>query len=97
MSTNSGINTIGAMSREDILKNYKVGADGRIRSPGKFEGEMLYVPYFWECYLNGCADGDNGRRIWFSVMACDRKQFPELAKRRSVGLVEDDSGFVREA
>jgi hypothetical protein len=51
------------MTRVDIEMDYKV-VNGRIRNPGKFEGEMLYVPYFWEAYLNGCADSDNrGTRL----------------------------------
>lgn len=44
------------MNREEILKDYTVNAQGVITSPGKFEGEMLYAPYFYDMLLNG--DGD---------------------------------------
>lgn len=70
---------------------------GRITTPGKFEGEMIYVPYFWEAYLDGMADRDDGRVIGFDIEASDRELFPELPKRRrTVRLMADDQGFVRE-
>lgn len=70
--------------------------NGRITSPGKFEGEQSYVPYFWEAYLNGCADRDDGRVLGFDVTAEDKALFPALKKRRTVRLIEDSQGFVRE-
>jgi hypothetical protein len=37
------------MTREHILTLYKVRkSDGLISSPGAFEGEPIYVPYFWD-------------------------------------------------
>jgi hypothetical protein len=41
------------MTRTEILAQYQVGSDGVIRSPGKFEGEMLYVPFYWDIAMNG--------------------------------------------
>jgi len=71
-----------------------------IRSPGKFEGECLYVPYFWGIMLDGGADDedeDEGVPIAiFDVNADDVAQFPELADRETVALWEDDQGFVHE-
>lgn len=32
---------------------FQFDTEGRITSPGKFEGEMIYVPYFWECFVDG--------------------------------------------
>jgi len=57
---------------------------------------MLYVPYFWDCYLNGFADNDDGRILRFTVTTDDRMQFPELKGRRSVKLYQRDDGFVCE-
>ena len=70
--------------------------DGRITSPGKVEGERVYVPYFWEAYLNGCADRDDGKVLGFDITAEDRQAFPELGRKRTVRLIQDDQGFVRE-
>jgi hypothetical protein len=81
------------MTRHEIETEYKTAA-GRIISPGKFEGEMVYVPYFWEAYLNGCADRDDGRVLGFDVTAEDKAMFPELKGRRTVRLMERDDGFV---
>lgn len=67
-----------------------------IFSPGKFEGEARYVPYYWEIYLNGFADADENSVLRFKVTKEGRKLFPELKKRRMVSLVEDNQGFVIE-
>lgn len=67
-----------------------------IRSPGKFEGEARYVPHYWEIYLEGFADSDDGKVLRFKITKEDRELFPELKKRRMVSLVEDDQGFVCE-
>lgn len=68
----------------------------QVSHPGKFEGEAPYVPYFWDAYLNGCADRDDGKILGFDVTAEDRQLFPELAGRHAVRLVETDQGFVQE-
>jgi hypothetical protein len=83
------------MTRQQLEDEYDV-RNGRIRSPGKFEGEMIYVPFYWDVFLNGCADNDDGRRLVFKVTREDKDQFPELRRRRSVVLIEDEQGFVRE-
>lgn len=67
-----------------------------VRGPGQFEGEAVYVPYFWEAYLNGCADRDDGRVLGFDVTAEDREIFPELKGRRTVRLYQREDGFVCE-
>jgi hypothetical protein len=82
------------MTREEIIAQYNVGSDGIIRSPGKFEGEMLYAPYFWDCYLNGCADDDDGEVLTFIIGPDDVAIFPELSDRKSLRLWECDQGFV---
>lgn len=84
------------MKRDEILREYKVSKGGRIESPGKFEGEMLYVPAFWEAGLEGFADSDNGRVFSFRLTADDKREFPELGKKRTLKLAESDQGFVYE-
>lgn len=68
----------------------------RITSPGMFEGECRYVPHFWSIYLDGFADRDNGHVLGFDVTAEDKAQFPELKHRKTVRLIQNDSGFVCE-
>ena len=85
------------MTRQDILNNYDVDKDGAIRSPGKYEREMLYVPFFWE----GSAPPDeySGRDAeisHFRVNKDDRREFPELKGRRAVKLYCTEQGFVTE-
>lgn len=84
------------MTRQEIERDYRVH-DGRIVSSGMFEGEMVYVPYFWEAYLNGMADRDDGHVLGFDLTAEDKAMFPELKGRRTVRLVQRDDGFVCEA
>lgn len=83
--------------RAKILKEFNVDKHGRIESPGIFEGEMLYVPYYWQIYLDGFADRDNGKILGFDISPDDRVEFPELGKRRkTVKLYQRDDGFVCE-
>lgn len=67
-----------------------------ITEPGKFEGEARYVPHFWNAYLSGLTDFDNGKVMGFYVTEADKALFPELKRRRTVKLVEDSQGFVCE-
>jgi hypothetical protein len=67
-----------------------------VQRPGKFEGEAAYVPYFWNVFLEGGADRDDGRILGFDVTAEDKAIFPELKNRRTVKLLETDQGFVCE-
>lgn len=81
------------MTRQEIESQYKV-ENGIIRSPGKFEGEPVYAPYFWEALLDGMADKDDGKSAVFYITQEDKEQFPELKRRRAVRLFQDDNGFV---
>lgn len=80
-------------NRQMIESEYEI-KDGVIKSPGKFEGEPIYAPYFYDAYLNGMADDDDGERLKFDVTAEDREEFPELQNIDLVILWEDGSGFV---
>jgi hypothetical protein len=83
-----------ALTREDIERDYDVDETGLIHSPGKFEGEMLYVPYFWEIFMVGGADEDDGNVLTFGITDDDRKLFPELGTTEKLYLEESDQGFV---
>ena len=83
------------MNRKDIEAKYRI-ENGIIKTLGKFEGEMLYVPYFWDEYLNGMADRDDGKTIGFNLTKEEKTMFPELKGRRTIKLYKRDSGFVCE-
>jgi hypothetical protein len=82
------------MTRQDILNEYKVNAQGIIESPGKFEGEMLYVPFYWNVAMNGFANFDNGKVFGFVIEPEDKVMFPELGETTKLYLEESDQGFV---
>ena len=82
------------MTRTEILRDYNVDSGGVIRSAGKFEGEYVYAPYFWNLFLNGCADEDDGDVLRFDVTEKDRMEFPELTDVDAVTLTECDQGFI---
>lgn len=67
-----------------------------VSHPGKFEGEAVYVPYYWDIYLDGGADRDDGDVLGFDVSPDERVMFPELKGRRTVKLIESNDGFVIE-
>lgn len=90
------------MTRMQILKCYAVDKRGIIRSAGKFEGEMLYAPYFYELAIGDWGEPifhpDDGRdliRMHLSLGSEDYYAFPELDHNTIRVLVyEDDQGFV---
>lgn len=75
---------------------YDVNDGGMIVSPGKFEGQPRYAVWFWEAYLDGRAEIDDGETMSFDVDDSDVKRFPELKEYlgAAVSLREDDQGFV---
>jgi hypothetical protein len=88
------------MTRKEIQDLYTTQrySDGSeyIRSPGKFEGEAIYIPYFWDLFLSGCADEDDGEIIRCEISDEDRKEFPELGDRTHVYFFQREDGFVIE-
>ncbi len=81
------------MTRNDILTQYDVDANGIIRTLGKFEAEMLYAPYFYDAMLNGDGDSVNGVD-YFVLDADDKREFPELADYYGVCMEESEQGFI---
>jgi|TARA_Y100000310_G_scaffold290034_1_gene316896 hypothetical protein len=85
-------------TRDNILDGYDIRA-GIIRSPGKFEGERVYTPYYWGFVLDGGGETiyDNDTAVEkFTVDKTDRELFPELVEDRAetVYIWENDVGFV---
>jgi len=89
---------IAALVRSEFAGH--VSEQGIIRSPGKFEGQPIYVPYYWSLTLEGCADRNSGPGgevgvAGFDVTSKDRELFPEIPRnRRTIWLEEDEQGFV---
>lgn len=83
-------------AREKILAEFSI-SNGRIKNPGKFEGEPIYVPYFWEQYLNGFWDFENSKAVGFHLTKEEKNLFPEIPKRKQViKIKQTDQGFVCE-
>jgi len=80
----------------EAAAGYKLNDQNMIVSPGKFEGEARYVPYFWDLYMQGGASEDDGEHLYFDVEPEDVEAFPELKGRKRVILWTSDSGFVYE-
>jgi hypothetical protein len=74
----------------------------RITQPGKFEGEPIFAPHYWDMALDGCADEDDGEtftfRFSFARTDADapfRKELQEwLGRKRTLKMREDSQGFV---
>ena len=84
------------MKRQEILESYNVGPHGVINSPGKFEADMLYAPYFYDLVMDGVGEEhmDGDRPIsFFKVGPEDRAEFPELEGVYGVACYESDQGF----
>lgn len=65
------------------VKDFDFGPDGRIKNPGKFEGEMLYIPLFWEDSLEGCCDQNNDGSWGMDVSVSDLEHFTTAARYES--------------
>jgi hypothetical protein len=85
------------VERPKLEEQYQT-VGGRITTPGKFEGQRLYVPYYYDNYMNGCADREDGQVLGFDVYPEDRVEFPELEleRRSTVTLWLQDDGSICE-
>ena len=84
------------MNKKEILEKYeiKVNEHGIIVSPGKFEGEMFYVPYFYDQDPDKEEYQENKfyiRQYFFTKEEIDL--FHELAGFDTIILWESDQGF----
>lgn len=90
------------MTRNEVLSDY-AAENGMIRSPGKFEGEMIYVPALWDIAMNGFSDAE----YCDCEELCDctaaeiievdddfATEFPEVGDARRFRLMEDGNGFI---
>jgi hypothetical protein len=83
------------MTRAEALKLYDVSPrSGVIITPGKFEGEEIWVPVIGTQCMEGGASEDHG--TFFSVVFDndDRNAFSEIGEAYGCLLSESDTGFV---
>lgn len=77
---------------------YKTNPLGLISNPGKFQGEPLYVPNYWNQVLDGDADSvlefPEGVVYVFYFTEYDWTRWPQLKGYSSIRLIEDGQGFV---
>lgn len=80
--------------REEAIEGYEIDAHGVIRSPGKFEAEMCYVPYFWENDPDPL-DWPEGDTSYVTLIGPeDARMWPELANVAALHMQESEQGFV---
>ena len=79
---------------------YETNEHNIIISPGKFEGECRYVPYFWDKTMEGAEDetiydGETPVSV-FKIAPEDIATYPELTEYSDSYLLlfEDGMGFV---
>lgn len=87
------------MNRKDIEKEFNV-VNGHIETLGKFEGEPVYAPYYYDLIMNGSSDytdygPDEFSTVvdYFEVTEDDLSEFPELEGVQTVMAYETDQGF----
>jgi hypothetical protein len=90
---------IAIMSRQEVMDSYEIDANLIIRSPGKFESEFAWAPYFWDQTLDGCSDEltyPNGVTVYaVEIDETDRAEWPEIGADIVAALLEEsDNGFV---
>ena len=74
---------------------YQLNQHKVITSPGKFEDEMYYVPFFYDLYLNGDHTGTTKEDvIYFLLTEDDKKQFIELEDENYFWFYHSEQGFI---
>lgn len=89
------------MTRQEVFANYNINKDSIIISPGKFEGEMCYMPHIYDIFLNGdCEEvydeDDNLEYIVVVPTLEDLKEFPEIESTDEIHFRITDQGFMEE-
>lgn len=75
------------MTLEELKKEYTLNQAGLITNPGKFEGESLATPFYYDIMLNG--EGDV-----IEIESSDRLAFEIEDIYNYVVVIESSDGFV---
>lgn len=80
-----------------MLENFNMDKDGIITDPGKFEGESIIIPYFYNEILEGSADDDFEEEHGIIIEKEDREAYPQHIFSQDYGVVLKitDDGFVK--
>ncbi len=81
----------------EIKKEYDVGDDGIINSPGKFEGEPVWAVYFYDLAGSGeelLTNQEGNSYEIFEVDDEERKEFGLADDIKAVVLKHTDQGFI---
>lgn len=65
-------------------REYTLSQTGVIQNPGRFEGCMLWVPYFWDVSLDGVGDEQDGGVVSIPVTKEDKDYFDSLWREPGV-------------
>lgn len=95
----------GSLRQEMEDEGYKIDESGYIRSPGKFEAEPYWLPYFYGQMMEGGGSGDfvSDEQGWsvelVELTQEDFDRIPELAEQgfqvgEKIGIEETSQGFV---
>ena len=83
----------------DFLKGfllYNFSPSGRILNPGTFQNQNRYILLYYNIYLDGVADIDDGKIIGCKIQKEDKILFPELCRKHWVKFTVTSEGFVEE-
>jgi hypothetical protein len=85
--------------RSGIFEAYEIDSDLVIQSPGKFESESAWAPYFWAATMDGTADElaypDGATLYVVAIDESDRSEWPEISAEHVAAILEEsESGFV---
>ena len=81
------------MTRQELESTYGVNRAGVIRTRGKFQGEMIFAPFYYDAGNSGRAAKEFGNVWYFEVQKDEREIFPELKDCFGI-VVTLDEGFV---
>lgn len=76
-----------------IFKDYEFDRNGVIKTPGKFGGEHIYLPLFWQDSLEGLCEENSNGSFSMDIHPLDIEVFLDEAKNerdieRRLGLLE---------
>ena len=81
------------MSARTFLEAFfEVDEDGIILDQGPFQGEPIYIPYYWDLYR----DKAEAPIIKIRTTIAERNMFPELEDRDTIFISEWPDGRIQE-
>ena len=80
------------LTRAEVESNWTL-CDGRVVSPGKFEGEPVFAPALFDLVMQGFADESDGDADLLEVSDELRAEFPEVGDTAAFVVWTDERGF----